>query len=106
MIGSYSRQLVKDLFPKRPSKCERFYMTDTKGSIQLIGNWTKTTVVSKIQGLNDKIPVDSYKVYGDNLAEVNADSFILIISLSNKYDTKAEFVFTGDGTDVIGNIYF
>ena len=63
-------------------------------------------MVSKIQGLNDKIPVDSYKVYGDNLAEVNADSFILIISLSNRYDTKAEFVFTGDGTDVIGNIYF
>ena len=80
-----------------------YFKTDTKGSTQLIGNWTKTTVLSKIQGLNEKISVDSYKVYGDNLADVNAGSFELKFSLDDNYDTEAKFVFTGDGTDVIGN---
>ena len=41
-------------------------------------------------------------LYGDNLVEVSADSFLLTISLTEEYNTKAQFVFTGDGADVVG----
>ena len=81
---------------------KRLLTTDAKGSIQLIGNWTKTVVISEIEGLSEKITVDSYMLYGDNLVEASADSFLLKISMTEEYNTKAQLVFTGDGTDVVG----
>ena len=90
-------------FYLKPLSCpKQLLTTDAKGSIQLIGNWTKTVVISEIQGLSEKIIVDSYMLYGDNLVEVSEDSFLLTISLNEEYNTKAQFVFSGDGTDVVG----